>query len=200
MEWLTTSTILDNLRDYNNEAAWGRFVARFRLPIVSFARNMGLPHADAEDVAQETLLAFAQAYRNDSYDRSKGRLSQWLFGIAYRQVLHMFGHRTRRDVQVSPTGDLTSYWSSLPDEKTATVSWDETWQRTVLEQCLEQVRGETNSATFQAFQLTALAKRPPAEVASELGITRNAVFIAKHRVLSRLRALQEEYENLPGGD
>ena len=59
MAWLTTATVLQNLRDFDNREAWSSFADRFRQPVVSFARSMGLHQADAEDAAQETLLAFA---------------------------------------------------------------------------------------------------------------------------------------------
>src|SRR5215210_5478398 len=64
MAWLTTATVLQRLRDFENRDAWGAFAERFRQPVVSFARGMGLKGPDAEDVAQETLLAFAEAYRD----------------------------------------------------------------------------------------------------------------------------------------
>src|SRR5690349_6694570 len=85
--WVTTATVLEKLRDFGNRDAWSSFTERFRQPVVSFARGMGLKQADAEDVAQETLLAFAEAYRGGKYDPAKGRLSRFLFGIAYRQAL-----------------------------------------------------------------------------------------------------------------
>ena len=59
MTWLTTATVLQKLRDFENRDAWDSFADRFRRPVISFARGMGLKPADAEDVAQETLLAFA---------------------------------------------------------------------------------------------------------------------------------------------
>jgi len=63
VEWQTTTTILHQLRDYENSAAWTRLVDRFREPIIQFARQSGVSIDRAEDVAQETLLAFAEAYR-----------------------------------------------------------------------------------------------------------------------------------------
>ena len=72
MDWVTTSTILENLRDFQNGSAWDRFVSRFHKPILSFIRELGFSETDAEDVAQEALLDFAAAYRDGRYDRSKG--------------------------------------------------------------------------------------------------------------------------------
>lgn len=62
MERSTTATVLDRLRDVNDQSAWGSFVERFRAPIIGFSRRMGRSPADAEDVAQETLLAFLESY------------------------------------------------------------------------------------------------------------------------------------------
>lgn len=196
MDWVTTSTILEKLHDFDNRSAWDRLVSRFRTPIVSFALRMGLRQPDAEDVAQEALMAFAESYRAGKYDPTCGRLSDWLFGIAYRQLLSLRKRLGRREKTVASNGEATSFWSGLPDEQEATRSWNEEWARAVLQQCLQQVRMEVEPTTFHAFELTALVKRPAAEVAGELEISRNAVFIAKHRVLKRLRELQEAYERV----
>ena len=86
MEWKTTSVILDDLADFENRETWNRFAGRFRDPLMRFGRKIGLNVADAEDMAQQTLLVFAEGLRGDRYDRAKGRLSSWLFGIAADQV------------------------------------------------------------------------------------------------------------------
>ena len=83
-EWVTTSLVLERLKEFDNHSAWNLFSGWFREPVVAFARRMGLKGADADDAAQETLLAFARAYREGRYDSSKGRLSEWLFGIALK--------------------------------------------------------------------------------------------------------------------
>lgn len=196
MEWLTTTTVLHDLRDLANESAWERFATRFRAPVIGFGKRMGLREADAEDLAQETLFAFAKKYREGAYDPAKGRLHDWLFGIAYRQGLKIRERLARAEAQ-SPTQNATeSFWSQLPTKQEATATWSEEWARAVLTECLQQARCEFEAATIQAFEMFALAGRPATEVAEQLGITRNAVFIAKHRVLKRLRELQESYERM----
>ena len=102
MEWITTSTILVSLGDYSNRAAWERFTDRCRPPVLRFVRGMGLSEVDAEDAAQGTLLAFAEGFRKGQYDRSKGRLSSWLFGIAFRQALNKRRSLVRRAVGPCP--------------------------------------------------------------------------------------------------
>ena len=188
MAWLTTATVLQNLRDFDNREAWSSFADRFRQPVVSFARSMGLSQADAEDAAQETLLAFAEAYRRGQYDPAKGRLSKFLFGIAYRQAL-----RARRvGAQVAPVG--TTVWSQVPDEQEASGIWDTEWEQSLLDECLQQVRTEFEPVTLRAFELTVREGKDAAEAAAELGVPVKSVYNAKHRILKRIRELRGQYE------
>jgi RNA polymerase sigma-70 factor (ECF subfamily) len=188
MAWLTTATVLQNLRDFDNREAWSSFADRFRQPVVSFARGMGLGQADAEDAAQETLIAFAEAYKSGQYDPAKGRLSKFLFGIAYRQAL-----RARRvGAQVAPVG--TTVWSKIPEEAEASGVWDVEWARSLLDDCLRQVRAEFEPQTFRAFELSVRDGRDASEAAAELGVPVKSVYNAKHRILKRIRELREQYD------
>jgi RNA polymerase sigma-70 factor (ECF subfamily) len=195
MTWLTTATVLQQLRDYENREAWSSFADRFRQPVVSFARSMGLHPVDAEDVAQETLLAFAEAYRKGNYDPSKGRLSRFLFGIAYRQSLRARRHSAQAPANVNLAPGGTGFWSQIPDEHTATGIWDTEWERSALERCLQQARNEFEPDTFRAFELTVREELSPAEAAQKLGISVKSVYNAKHRVLKRIRELRDAFES-----
>ncbi len=194
MEWLTTSTILEELRDYGNQTAWHRLADRFRLPIVRFAGRMGLGESDAEDVAQETLVEFAAAYRDGRYDPSRGRLSRWLFGIAYRQALSERRRSARRAVRTS-TAMGSTLLAELPDEEAASRTWDHEWDQAVLEICLQRVATEVEPETFRAFRLAVGQDRPACEVADQLGVSVKVVYNAKHRVLKRIRELRVGLED-----
>jgi RNA polymerase sigma-70 factor (ECF subfamily) len=52
---------------------------------------------------------------------------------------------------------------------------------------MERVRHEFHKATWQAFWGTAVDGRPAAEVGAELKMSTGAVYVAKSRVLARLR-------------
>jgi RNA polymerase sigma-70 factor (ECF subfamily) len=194
VDWLTTTTILHDLRDYANRGAWDRLVERFRRPIASFVREVGVAPADCEDVAQNTLLAFAEAYRGGKYDRDAGRLSRWLFGIAYKQALR----QRRRDAHDPPAPALPegAEPNAVLDEATASDVWDRLWSRHLLEKGIEQARGEFDADAFRIFELVVLEDRSPAEVAAELGLPAQAVYAAKHRVLRRVRELIAELGEL----
>jgi RNA polymerase sigma factor (sigma-70 family) len=194
VEWLTTSVLLDELRA-GAEGAWVPFLERFRKPVVAFALKMGLPAVAADDVAQETMLAFLEGLRKGRYDRTKGRLSAWLFGIASLKVRQAREAHARMARDHAGEGSTGSRLSQVPEEVALEASWDLSWGRSVLEQSLARVRQEVDPQTFRAFEMVALKDIAPAAVAAELGMTRNAVFLAKHRVVKRIRALKDAFES-----
>jgi RNA polymerase sigma factor (sigma-70 family) len=189
MDWITTTTILDGLRDFRNDRAWLRLVDRFRVPIGRFAEQMGVSATAAEDVAQESLLAFATAYRSGQYDRTRGRLSAWLFGIAYRRALR------QRDVEArgaTVVGDRLL--DALPcNEKSAADAWEQEWQAFVLGSCLDRAAREFEPRTMEVFR-SLVRGQSATEVATRLGVATKTVYNAKHRVLRRMRELRAEIE------
>lgn len=195
MEWITTSTIVSNLRDFQNRAAWEQLAERFRRPLLRFVERLGLSPAEADDVLQEALLAFAQAVRSGAYQPERGRLSRYLFGITYRQALAL--RRARGRGAAGRAGELPT---ELADEQTASGTWDEEWERAMLEQCLEQVRTETDELNFAAFNLVVAGDKTPAEAAEALGIPVKQVYNAKHRILQRVRELREQFEDGRGAE
>jgi len=194
--WVTTSTVLQRLRHFDDRDAWASFADRFRSPIERFARKQGLDEADAEDVAQETLLGFAQAYREDGYDRSKGRLSNWLFGIAWRRIDHVRRKGHRAVVERIAADDATAFWAQVPDDAAASQAWELEWEQALMERCVQRARSEVQPQTFRAFEMLVLEQKSVDEVVAELGVTRNAVYIAKHRVVTRVKELIAELEDV----
>ena len=195
MDWVTTSTILEELRDYSNAAAWDDFVNRFRDPIVRFASSLGFDSSDAQDIAQDALLAFAEKLRSGRYDRARGRLHSWLFGIVYRQALKQRDANRRRDRHLAGAGaDLAA--AELPDEKTLDGLWDMEWERFVVLECFRQARREFRPESLRAFELVVREDRSAQEAAEELGIPIKSVYNAKHRVLKRMRELRAELEEV----
>lgn len=192
-EWVTTSTILNDLRDYENHAAWERFVGRFRRPIHGFARTAGLSDADADEVAQEALIAFAQAYREGGYDPARGRLSAWLFGILYNHIRRHRQKAARQAARATPV-DRTTFWRELPAEAAARTEWDREWEQAVWAECVERVRSEFEPITLAAFEAVVRDELPANDAAKKLGVPVKTVYNAKHRVLKRIRELREDLE------
>lgn len=187
----TRTTLLDALHDPANQRAWRFVVSRYRPLLLGFAARMGLAPTDAEDAAQIVLMEFVNAYRLGAYDRSKGRLGQWIFGIARKQVANC---KRRLPREHTPHRDTrtTAFFDRLPDETLGEPTWRAKQDADLLQRCLEMVREEVSPQTMEAFHLFALLGRAAQDVARELGMTENAVFGAKRRVLHRVRELAAE--------
>jgi RNA polymerase sigma-70 factor (ECF subfamily) len=196
MEWLTTSTILQRLRDFDDRSAWQRFHARFFRPLTSFALRSGLDRTEAEDLAQDVLMAFAEGHRRGQYKPGEGRLSSWLFGIAYRQICSRRRKAQREAQHTDPDAGRASRLVNVPDDHEASQIWNAEWEAATLETCLAHVRTEVAPNTLRAFELTVREGRTAEQAAAELQMTRDAVYVAKHRVLKRLRALLDELDQV----
>jgi RNA polymerase sigma-70 factor (ECF subfamily) len=198
MEWITTTQILEDLKDSNEALVWNTFRDHFYPVIVNFARSLGLSSTYAEDAAQEAMLTFLKAFRDGRYNREKGRLGSWVFGVARRVILN-FRKRLPREYSVADNSTGTSFWDMIEDEGAVKHTWETEWRRMALEKCLQQARREFDSKVFRAFELYAISEKSVAEVGQTLGMSQNAIYIAKSRVLSRLRQLLMEFEGVSEG-
>lgn len=181
----TNTYLLTGLKDQANDRIWEEFCARYRPILVAFAMRLGLSSEDAQDAAQDSLLAFAESYRKGMYDRDKGRLRTWLLAIARNQ---MSGERRRAGAHHSVQPDhKTLMLASIPTEDQWGRLWDAEWQKALIQACLRKARQDLEETTVRAFELSVLEEWPAERVAAHLGISRNAVFKSKRRVLSHMR-------------
>jgi len=184
----TSASLLAALSDPDNRTVWNQYVGRYRPLLVRYGRRLGLGADEAEDVAQQTLLTFSTSYRAGRYELGKGRLRSWLFGIARNELLQ-FRRRGRRDVQAPESRGGDGLFDQIAAREDLEAVWEQEWRKAVLGACLEQVRREVQPQSYEAFDLFALQGRPAVEVAARLGVTPNAVFLAKRRILHRVREL-----------
>lgn len=191
----TSTSLLQALAEPGNEEAWTRFLERYHPVIVGFAGHLGLGPQDAEDAAQNTLLAFTRAWRAGRYDREKGGLRAWLFGIARNQVRSAL-RRNAKDRCLGGQADPGELLEEVPDGADPEARWNREWHNAVLRQCLLEVRHEVEPRTYEAFRLFALEEIPASEVATRLGMTANAVFGAKRRVVARIREIMPLMEDI----
>jgi RNA polymerase sigma-70 factor (ECF subfamily) len=193
----TTSTdLLRRLGDPRDEAVWHEYVGRYRPLLLSYARRLRFAAEDAEDLAQITLAEFCRTLREGKYERARGRLRSWLFGIAQRLVRKQRDRLRREPVPLDVAVDARERAAAerADDHEDLEEIWEQEWRESVLRACLDQVRREVSATTYDAFRLFVREARPARDVAEELGVSENAVFGAKRRVLGRIRALLPEIE------
>jgi len=189
----TRASLLVRLRDPGDGAAWREFVDLYTPLVYGYLRKQGLQDADAADLSQEVLGVVAGAIGRLDYDRSRGAFRNWLFTIVRRRLVNW---RLGRGRQVTGSGDTATH--ELLDQQPAAAlderDWDVEWEQRLFAWACAEVRRDVNDTTWQAFWRTAVDGRRGHEVAAELGMSVGAVYLARSRILSRLRALIRSLE------
>ena len=194
---LTNTYLLEGLRDSGNRTIWQEFDQRYRPLVIGYAqRAFGLSYSLADEAAQETMIAFCSEYRKGKYDRDRGRLRKWLFGIATRQIKQLIKKRARIKEVNADSGSTTGIIERFPDDSSAEKTWAEGWRQAVFEKSLEEVRPRFDEKTVRAFVLFAREGWPAKKVAKELGMAEGAVFVAKHRIIKAIRELTQHMEEI----
>jgi RNA polymerase sigma-70 factor (ECF subfamily) len=176
----TSATLLERLRTAADLPAWERFVELYTPLLLAWARRLGAGAADAEDLVQDVFAQLLRTLPGFTYD-PKQRFRGWL-----RTVLHNRWATLRRARSaVLPAGAVELPEPAAPDGTTAEEEVEE--RRQLVARALRLLRRDFQPGTWQAFWQFVVCDRPAAAVAAELGVSVDAVYTAKSRVLRRLR-------------
>lgn len=186
----TRATLLIRLGDEADREAWEQFVEIYAPLVYRYARRRGLQDADAADLAQEVLWRAADAFRRCKYDRSRGNFRGWLLTIARNELFDWLGGQARREQPGGGTTGLQAL-SELAAHDEAE-SWRREYDERLFQWACERVRAESRPQAWEAFERTALHEQSGQEVAAALGISVATVYLAKSRVLKRMRELIAE--------
>ncbi|MCI0702834.1 MAG: sigma-70 family RNA polymerase sigma factor [Planctomycetia bacterium] len=180
---LATSVSLLNRAKVFEPAAWARLVDLYGPLVYRWCMRAGLQPADAADVGQEVFSAVARAIAKFRRERPGDSFRGWLYTIT-RNKLRDWAN-SPHPVPVGGSGALHHVEQLRADaDEPNSVSDDE--RGYLIRRAVELVRGDFEPNTWSAFWRSAVDGQPADEVAAELGITRNAVYLAKARVRKRL--------------
>lgn len=182
----TRASLLLRLRDHADGAAWSDFVSIYEPVIYRLARSRGLQDADAREVTQDVLLAVAGAI--ERFDTQQGtRFGSWLARVTRNASIDLI--RKRREQGTGRTDVIRSMEQQPEHADDPSALFDLERRRQLFRWAARQVRGQVHEASWQAFWLTAVEGRTAAAVAEQLQMTEGAVYVARCRVLARLREL-----------
>lgn len=186
----TRATLLERLRDADDVMAWEEFFQAYAAPLYAYARHRGCDDATAEEMVQEVMLAVFENRDVFRYNREQGRFRDWL-GTVLRHKLA--AHCRRPGERVRACGAENVLREVAADEAPGDEVWAAVFERALLAAILDVVRRESNPRTYQAFELVELEGLSGAEAARLTGLSRNAVYLARQRVLRRLEELGASY-------
>lgn len=184
---VTSVGLLNHVQRQSN-AAWVRLNDIYRPLIGNWLRKLGVSQADADDVSQDVLVIVCR--RLPAFERQRrGSFRCWLRCITVN-CLRDYRRKSSRHVAGESVSNVLQ---SLEDPQSRlSRRWNVEHDMHVLRHVMKELKGEFTAQTWQAFEQTALAGRRQGDVAQELGMTANAVCIAKSRVSARIRAAAKD--------
>ena len=193
----TRESLLLRVGDPANAEAWREFAAIYRPAVYRMARRRGLQDADAEDLSQRVLVAIAQKIADWRPTSPRGAFRAWVSVIARNLALNALT-RTRIDSGKGGTSVIERL-SRQPardesDGESAAGEFDDEYRRALFRLTSEQIRGEFQEATWQAFWMTAVEGMPIAEAARRLGKSEGVIYAGRSRVMRRLKQKVREFE------
>jgi len=183
---VTRPSLILRIRDSRDREAWGEFVALYAPLVYRFARQRGLQDADAADVTQDVLRTVARSIGRFVYDRARGTFRGWLMSVARTRICDFLASRQRQALGSGDTKVQKLLESQAADEDEQEL-WEREYRKCAFEWAVEKVRPQFQDSTWQAFWQTSVEGKDPQQVAALLGMSVGAVYIARSRVLARLK-------------
>jgi RNA polymerase sigma-70 factor (ECF subfamily) len=180
---LTTSrTLLDRLKDRQDAQAWQLWLTVYEPWLRDWLARNQLQPADVDDLLQDILVVVSQKLSAFAHNGQPGAFRTWLRRILVHEVRYFFRGRQRQpsapqdwlDRLEDPGSDLSRQWNQEHDQQ-------------LVRRLLAAIQADFEPQTWEAFRLLVLEDRPTPEVAQRMGMNVNAVYVAKSRVLKRLR-------------
>lgn len=184
---VTSVSLLDRLHATNESADWQRLVDVYSPLIRGWLRKHSVQENHADDLVQEVLAVVVRRFPGFQHNQRTGAFRAWLRAITINCARDFW--KANRIRPSAPGGsDFGAYLDQLADpDNPLTQAWDREHDLHVTRKLLEMIEPQFSESSWKAFQRVALEGAPADVVAKELGITVNAVFIAKSRVLGKLR-------------
>lgn len=167
--------------------AWKDLVDLYRPLILAWLNRQGVPAGDLEDLSQEVLLSVVKQLPSFQHSGHRGAFRSWLRTIVCRRTAD-YWRALDSDTRARGGSGATAALQQIADpDSELNRQWDEEHDRYVFRCLLKLVEEEFEPLTLQAFRRLALDGISGAEAAQELGLSVAAVYVAKSRVLARIR-------------
>jgi RNA polymerase sigma-70 factor (ECF subfamily) len=192
----TRPSLLIRLRNHEDREAWRFFVEAYAPLVLGFLRKRGMQEADALDVTQNALTAVASDIQRFEHHRSRqGSFRSWLFTVVRNRMTDYWRSERRHPRGTGENQDRNILATVEADGEEIEEEWNREFYHSLFHAAAGQVKADFQESTWQAFWRTTIEEEAAQPVADDLGLSVAAVYMAKRRVLQRIR---EQVELLQG--
>jgi RNA polymerase sigma-70 factor (ECF subfamily) len=167
-------------------AAWRRLATVYGPAVYRWARRAGLRGEDAADVTQEVFRVVATYSKRLQHGRPGNTFRGWLWTITRNKVRDFWRAHANHPAAIGGS-DSQGMFLLVQNEESGSSSGPPA--DSLLRRATEIIRAEFEEGSWQAFWRVTIDGRSPADVAAELGVSANAVYLARSRILRRFREL-----------
>lgn len=181
----TSHSLIARVKDLGDGAAWVEFLGIYQPVVFRMARRRGLQDADAQDVMQQVFLSISKSIEDWTPGDLQPPFRAWLTTIA-RNAITKALTRQPRDAATGSTS-MVELLDAQPDPQETTAEILAEARKELIRWVTEQIRSEFSEATWNVFWRTAIEGVSIAEVAKSTGRSAGAVYVARYRVIARLK-------------
>src|SRR5262245_59365796 len=179
----TRASLLERLRDVEDQASWQRFFDTYWRLIHGVALKAGLTETEAQDVLQETVISVAKHLPGFRYNPKVCSFKTWMLRLTRWRIIDQLRKRLPLDQHINISDDddatATAALSQLTGGKAPDLEaiWNEEWEKAALNVAIERVKQRVSPDTFQMFDLYVQRHMSVSEVARLLGTNVAKVYL-----------------------
>lgn len=186
----TRASLLLRLPDAADARAWDDFAAVYAPLVYRLARRQGLQPADSDDLVQEVLTTVAHSVESWLARGDRGPFRAWLLRIARNQAINVLTRHKNKET--AGNSALSRCLNEIPAKNDCSEDhseFDLEYRRQLFQWAADCVREEVTHRTWQAFWQSTIEEQPIPVVAERLEMTIGNVYVARSRVMARLKEL-----------
>ncbi|MEL7498462.1 MAG: sigma-70 family RNA polymerase sigma factor [Planctomycetota bacterium] len=181
----TRASLILRLRRPGDEVAWAEFVEIYQPLIFRLAQSKGLQEADALDLTQEVMARVAKAIDRFDPNPDRGSFRGWISRITRNLVIEFLRSKHRRQITADDSS-IQQLIESVPSPSDS--QWfNFEYKRQLLFWAAEKIKDSFQETTWQAFWLSSVDQIDIDSVAKTLNLSKGAVYIARSRVMAKLK-------------
>jgi RNA polymerase sigma-70 factor (ECF subfamily) len=195
----TRVSLLERVCNLRDGRSWSEFHAIYRPLIFGYLRGLRMQEHDAYDLTQAVFCRLMVSLPKFKLNRQKGRFRTYLWRLTYNTLVD---RARRRKVRDRAEEEWVRRFREADESESRVL--EQTFllrhRQRILEVALPRVRARVSRTTLACFEGRVVHRRPAAELAAELGITENCVYVYASRVLQEVRRCCAELEGELGDD
>lgn len=188
----TRESLILRLPTAADAQAWREFIELYEPLVIRFAKRRGLQDADAREIAQNVFLSVAKSVERWQPNADRGRFRAWLFRIARNHLINWFIKHAnhKRNLTLDQSGIIEPLDPSLPLHDAIEMDY----RREMFRVAAAQARASFSDSSWNAFWRTSVLDEPVETVAQSLHMSAGAVYIARSRIIAKIRSIIEIWE------